>query len=60
MEKIVLDDMKCFRCGACVVTAKNTFAFDGDGVKVINDEVTEEAKVALENCPAMAISIEKK
>lgn len=60
MEKVVLDEMKCFRCGFCVATAKNTFAFDGDAVKVINDEVTEDAKNAMNSCPASAISIEKK
>ena len=35
MEKVVLDEMKCFRCGFCVATAKNTFAFDGDADRCI-------------------------
>ncbi len=60
-KKVVVDAEKCFRCGFCVGNFPEKFTFGEDGAAtVINDEVTEEAKVAVDACPAGAISIEEK
>lgn len=60
MKKVVVDKDKCIGCGACVGIASDTFDFDDDGLsKVIDSNVTDEAKDACESCPTDAISIEE-
>ena len=58
MEKVKVDSERCIRCGACVAIAGNTFDFDEEGAStVINDEVTEEVRQAIDMCPVSAIEI---
>jgi len=61
MKKVKLDQSKCIGCGACVAIAQENFAFEEEDniSKVINDEVTEEAKSAADCCPVEAITIEE-
>lgn len=61
MSKIKLDQSKCIGCGACIAIAQDNFSFEEEEniSKVINDEVTEEAKSAAECCPVEAITIEE-
>lgn len=60
-EKLVIDTTKCIGCGFCCYNAApNNFSFGDSTAVVTNEEVTEEAKVAIEGCPVGAISIEKK
>ena len=49
----------CIGCGACCSIASENFTFDGATAKVINEEVTDQAKEARDCCPVGAISIEE-
>ena len=61
MEKVVVNKDLCIKCGSCVGIAPETFEFgDDECSNVINSEVTEDAKNAIDCCPTGAISIEKK
>lgn len=58
MEKVKVDADRCFRCGACIVAAPETFDYGDDGESVvINDEVTDKVRNAVDMCPAYAIEI---
>ena len=58
MEKIKVDADRCLRCGACVACAPNNFDYGEDGESVvINQEVTEETRQAVDMCPVCAIEI---
>ncbi len=60
MEKVNVDKSLCISCGMCVANAPETFDFDSEGKsEVINDTVTDNAKMAQENCPTDAIKIEE-
>ena len=59
-EKLVIDPNKCIGCRACNSIASNNFGWGTDTAIIINEEVTEDAKNAIECCPTSAISIEKK
>ena len=58
MEKVIVHEDKCIRCGACVAKAPDTFDYGDDGESVvINDEVTEEVRNVVDMCPVSAIEI---
>ena len=59
-EVLVIDPDKCIGCRACNAIASNNFGWAEETAKVINEEVTEEAKEAINCCPTGAISIEEK
>lgn len=59
MEKLKLNKDMCIGCGACCSIASENFTFDGATAKVINEEVTDQAKEARDCCPVGAISIEE-
>lgn len=57
--KINVDQEKCIGCGACVAIDSDNFDFNDDGLStVINDNVTEKTRNAIEACPVYAILIE--
>ena len=58
-EKVKLNKDMCIGCGACCSIASENFTFDGATAKVINEEVTDQAKEARDCCPVGAISIEE-
>ena len=55
MEKVKLNKDMCIGCGACCSIASENFTFDGATAKVINEEVTDQAKEARDCCPVGAI-----
>jgi ferredoxin len=58
MEKVKVDSERCLRCGACVACAPNNFDYGEDGESVvINEEVTDETRQAVDMCPVSAIEI---
>ena len=58
MEKVKVDADRCIRCGACIATAPESFDYGDDGEsKVINENVTEEVRQAIDMCPVSAIEI---
>lgn len=58
MEKVKVDTDRCIRCGACMAVAPDTFEFNDDGAStVINEEVTDEVRQAVDMCPVSAIEI---
>lgn len=58
--KVKVDQDKCIACGACVAIAPENFDFNEEGLStVINEEVTDNARSALEACPVYAISIDE-
>lgn len=58
MEKVKVDSERCLRCGACVACAPNNFDYGDDGESVvINEEVTDETRQAVDMCPVSAIEI---
>jgi ferredoxin len=58
MEKVKVDSDRCLRCGACVACAPNNFDYGEDGESVvINEEVTDETRQAVDMCPVSAIEI---
>lgn len=58
--KVKVDQDKCIACGACVAIAPLNFDFDATGLStVINDEVTDKTRNAIEACPVYAISIDE-
>ena len=60
MEKVKVDSERCIRCGACMAIAPETFDFDEEGAStVINEEVTDEVRQAVDMCPVSAIEIEE-
>ena len=59
-EQVKINKEKCIGCGACNSIAPKNFGWDETTAKVINEEVTEDAKVAVESCPTGAITIEEK
>ena len=59
VEKVKLNKDMCIGCGACCSIASENFTFDGATAKVINEEVTDQAKEARDCCPVGAISIEE-
>ena len=56
MEKLVVDRDKCLGCGMCVSLASQNFDFEDGLASVINEEITEDAKTAMDSCPVGAIS----
>lgn len=59
--KVIVDPNKCFRCGFCFSNFPEQFSSGDEGeAVVIDDKVTENAKVAVDSCPAGAISIVEK
>ena len=46
VEKVKLNKDMCIGCGACCSIASENFTFDGATAKVINEEVTDQAKEA--------------
>ncbi len=60
MAKIIVDKNLCIGCGACTGIASETFTIGDDGLaEVINNEITDEAKTAVECCPVGAIKTEE-
>ncbi len=65
MKKVIVDENKCIRCGACTASCPEVFAFTEDDTveslegKNILDEMSEEIKEsaidALHGCPVNAI-----
>ena len=61
MKKLVVDNIKCIGCGACVGIASDNFDFDDSGLsEVISQDNldSEEVKSAIESCPTGAISLD--
>ncbi len=59
--KVFVDKDICIGCGACQAICPNLFTIDDDGLaKVIDnkvpDQLTDDAKDAVENCPVGAIA----
>ena len=60
MERVKVDSERCIRCGACIATAPENFDYGDDGESVVkSEEVTEEARQAVDMCPVSAIEIEE-
>ena len=60
MEKVKVDSDRCIRCGACVAIAQENFDYGEDGESVvINEEVNDDVRQAVDMCPVSAISIEE-
>jgi len=58
MEKVKVDSERCIRCGACVAVAPDNFEYGEDGEStVVNPEVTEEVRQAVDMCPVSAIEV---
>lgn len=61
MKKVIVDEGKCIRCGACINIAQGIFKFGDQGQSVpVVDEVSEDNKdviAAMECCPTGAISL---
>jgi ferredoxin len=55
--KLKIDEEKCIGCGYCNSVAKDNFGFGENTAIVINENITEEVKTAIECCPTGAISI---
>ncbi len=59
--RVVIDPDLCLKCGACTVMAPGAFVLDQKSgeVKVVSQSslVSEEVKIAKENCPVDAIKI---
>lgn len=62
MKKVIVDEEKCIRCGACIQFAETVFKSGPDGqsvpaVDVVSDD-DKDAVAAMECCPTSAISLE--
>lgn len=62
MKKVIVDESKCIRCGACMQAAEDVFGYGSDGesvplVDVIEDD-NKSAIMAMEGCPTGAIALE--
>lgn len=54
-----IDKNKCIGCGLCAGAYPETFAMNQEGkAEVINPEVNENNRQAIDDCPVEAISIE--
>lgn len=49
----------CIGCGACVAVAPENFDYQEGVSVVINEEITEATKEALDVCPVGAIELEE-
>ena len=49
----------CIGCGACVAVAPENFDYQEGVSVVINEEITEATKEALDACPVGAIELEE-
>ena len=62
MKKVIVDESKCIRCGACVGIAGEVFKFGQEGESVPKvDTVADDDKdaiMAMESCPTGAIRLE--
>lgn len=62
MKKVLVDESKCIRCGACMRIAENVFGYGSDGESVPLVQTVEDSNVdavaAMESCPTGAISLE--
>ena len=62
MKKISVSKEECIGCGFCIGAAPEFFEFEEDGLSKAKvetvEEVNEELKTALENCPTGAIKVE--
>lgn len=55
-KKLVIKQDLCINCGTCVLIASDTFNFQGDIVKVINQEIDDETvDLAINSCPIQVI-----
>ncbi len=63
MKKVIVDESKCIRCGACMGIAEDVFKSGPDGESVPKvDTVADdnnEAVLAMESCPTGAIRLEE-
>ena len=62
MKKLIVDQVKCIGCGACVGIDPDHFDFEDSGLSsVISQDnlETEELAQAVEGCPTGAINIEE-
>lgn len=60
MKKVVVDQVKCIGCGACVGLDPEHFDFDDSGLSntISQDNLeSEELTQAVEGCPTQAIEI---
>lgn len=58
--KVKVDQSKCIGCGACPSLVPEVFDFNDEGlahaiVDVVPEDLEEQTKEALENCPVEAI-----
>lgn len=63
MKKVIVDESKCIRCGACMHTASDVFTYGSDGesvplVETVSDD-NKNAILAMECCPTGAITLEE-
>ncbi|AVX20000.1 MAG: ferredoxin [Bacillota bacterium] len=59
--KVKVDPDLCISCGACVSTCPDVYDWDDEGkakaiVDEVPDDLEDEAREALENCPTDAIA----
>lgn len=62
--KVKVDQEKCIGCGACPSLVPEVFDFNDEGlaqtiVDIVPEELKEQTKEAIENCPVEAIKEEK-
>lgn len=62
MKKVIVDESKCIRCGACMRNAPDVFGYGNDGesvplVPTVEDDNLD-AITAMEGCPTGAITLE--
>lgn len=62
MKKVIVDESKCIRCGACMQAAEDVFGYGSQGESVpLVDTVSDDNKsaiMAMEGCPTGAITLE--
>ena len=63
MKKLIVDQVKCIGCGACVGIDEEHFDFNDAGLSYVKSQEnldTEEVEQAVAGCPTGAITLEEK